>query len=374
MSEHELIFSSKATAEAGTFKLLELPPELCKLTESCMEAGFPCRFTIRGEKGEDAVLCTASSTYAMRTVLLSNSVLVVTPLDASTLDFDENKIAIRDQVNSIIELSPIVPRLQKLAELLKGNEYNEASAEEDAEGVENITRTRIMYEDVRGRIQASDEELERGLRDRRILNIHGELRPVSPPYLKTILEAILTLLVSYSIPHNNASVELLSLYLDSDHEIPRSVSAQVMLCFGTIKDGFWTMDVNAIVRQVGLGLLRPHVNKPISRQALLTQWRDAVGDTFSGAVALPLLAGNFLTEPSDGLTYYPSASLPTEPARRFADLFLVRSRWKADDIAPFLEDITMDQKEREKLLLKYARAVTDPQSGVLYTARAQYAG
>ncbi len=67
----------------------------------------------------------------MRTVNLSNSVLVVTPPDASSMDLDDDKLVIRDQVNEIIELTPSVPKLHKLASLLKGSEYDETSVEED---------------------------------------------------------------------------------------------------------------------------------------------------------------------------------------------------------------------------------------------------
>jgi sister chromatid cohesion protein DCC1 len=55
---------------------------------------------------------------------------------------------------------------------------------------------------------------------------------------------------------------------------------------------------------------------------------------------------------------------------RFADLFLTRERWKAEDIKPYLSDIAVDTKDLDKLLLKYARASTD-KDGLWYTARAR---
>lgn len=73
------------------------------------------------------------------------------------------------------------------------------------------------------------------------------------------------------------------------------------------------------------------------------------------------------------LTYFPASSLPVDAASRFADLFLTRSRWKGEDISPFLADIAINSKERDKLLLKFARGTTDAQ-GVWYTARAQHNG
>ena len=75
----------------------------------------------------------------------------------------------------------------------------------------------------------------------------------------------------------------------------------------------------------------------------------------------------------DTLSYFPASDLPTEAAARFSDLFLTRPRWKVDEISPFLSEIAVDSKERDKLLLKYCRAVNE--AGVIwYTARAQYNG
>jgi sister chromatid cohesion protein DCC1 len=44
---------------------------------------------------------------------------------------------------------------------------------------------------------------------------------------------------------------------------------------------------------------------------------------------------------------------------RFADLLLTREHWKAEVIEPYLSDIAVDTKDLDKLLLKYARALTD---------------
>lgn len=68
------------------------------------------------------------------------------------------------------------------------------------------------------------------------------------------------------------------------------------------------------------------------------------------------------------LSYFPCSALPVDPPSRFIDLFLTRPRWKADDIAPFLSDIAVNSKDRDKLLLKYTRATTDGQC-VWYTKK-----
>ena len=89
----------------------------------------------------------------------------------------------------------------------------------------------------------------------------------------------------------------------------------------------------------------------------------------------PGAQGNYLVStkpqsqpPLDQLTYFPSSELPIEPLARFNDLFITRNRWKAEEIRPFLNDIAIDRKERDKLLLKYARTVTAP-DGTYYTPK-----
>ncbi|EIW62603.1 uncharacterized protein TRAVEDRAFT_112797 [Trametes versicolor FP-101664 SS1] len=393
MTELDLRFASTSLADTGSYKLLELPPDLCKLIEGASDESNVPQLTIKGASDEDAVLCTAEKTYTVRSIVLSNSVLVVTrdPEDAEAeADNDKERVdvVIRDQLCEILELIPSVPRLHKLNGLLRGREYDEghedaeAMSEDDEDNSPRRKRSKFTYDDARKTIQASDVELDKGLRDRRVLLVKDELRPIAPSHLTKILECLLINLVSQSLPYTDAPLMPLIHALEDDHDVPRDITRQVMSWFGRIDEGqlgsTWEMDADAVVREIGLGILRAHRDDPILEGEFLQQWRKAVGDTFEERVALALLSGNYLTSadafsdpPASLLTYFPSAALPVEPGARFAELFLARPRWKGDEIAPFLADIAVDSKERDKLLLKHARALTDPQ-GIWYTGRAKY--
>jgi sister chromatid cohesion protein DCC1 len=85
-----------------------------------------------------------------------------------------------------------------------------------------------------------------------------DLQPIQPAYLKNILELLLSYLVSMSIPHNAAPVEALLAALSEEHEIPRPVVRQVMSWFGSIHSDLWSVDVDAVLKEVGLGILREH--------------------------------------------------------------------------------------------------------------------
>lgn len=67
-------------------------------------------------------------------------------------------------------------------------------------------------------------------------------------------------LISLSQPHDAASVLELSRSLEFEHEVRREVTLQVMRWFGQVDDADerWKMDVEKVVRQVGLGILRQY--------------------------------------------------------------------------------------------------------------------
>ncbi|KZT26783.1 hypothetical protein NEOLEDRAFT_1162040 [Neolentinus lepideus HHB14362 ss-1] len=376
MSETEVVFSY-SSADAGTFKLLELPPDLLKLVEAAMEGSHSLSLSVKGGPEEDAVLCTDDKTYTMRSVVLSNSVLVVTPPKPEQEQTDG--IVIRDQLHDVIELVPSLPKLHKLKGVLRGTEYDETHEDEEMmdadEQTENSSLPRkFTYTDAM-QLQASEGELRRGLRDMRILDIGGRLRPISPSYLNMILELILNYLVSESLPHDAVPVDQLVSALEDDHEIRRQVTLQVLTWFGVIDGSIWEINVEEVLKQVALGILRHYKDEAIAEDEFIARWKRAVGDAFEAKVSLKLLEGNYLstTLPNRfpavlALLYFPSSSLPIDPAARFTDLFLTRLKWKAQDIAPYLADIAVDAKERDKLLLKYARATTDAE-GVWYTSR-----
>ncbi|KAF9495387.1 hypothetical protein BDN71DRAFT_1447540 [Pleurotus eryngii] len=415
MCDCNLSFSSTSSIDAGSYKFLELPPELATLIESSINSlsttsssqhdGNYTGLKIKGVHGEDAVLCTTDKTYSMRSVVLSNSVLVVTQpptstcsgspsataggvRDESTVD-PSDTVVIRDTLNEIIELAPTVPKLYKLNGLLRGREYNDSSVDEDVvstrEKVDgHCEKDRFSYQDALSQIQASDGELENGLKDRRILIVNGYLRPITPYFLTHILELTLNLMVSLSLTLSRAPVHEIASTLADEDEIPLSVTHQIMAWFGEVNlsEDRWAADVKLIVREIGLGLLREHgLGSGIEKDAFLEKWKTVVSDKFEDLVEMELLSGNVLLSASTmsaygddattTLQYFPASQLPTDPPARFAELFLTRTRWRTDDITPFLSDIAVNTKDRDRLLLKYARAVND-KDGIWYTARAQY--
>ena len=149
MPEYDLAFSPNASNETGFYKLVELTPDLTTLIENAIKNDEDLqlnfwihvllnsdplashRLTIKGQSNEDAVLCTADKTFGMRSIGLSNTILVVTPFpDDCSTEFAEDAVVIRDQLNEVIELIPAVAKLQKLSVLIRDRQYDEGNEEE----------------------------------------------------------------------------------------------------------------------------------------------------------------------------------------------------------------------------------------------------
>jgi sister chromatid cohesion protein DCC1 len=102
--------------------------------------------------------------------------------------------------------------------------------------------------------------------------LQGALRPLSPSYLHKILELLLMHLVSLSQTHDAASVVELSRSLEYEHEVRREVVLQVMRWFGEVDTAneLWKVDVEKVVRQVGLGILRQRKARAMRFQVVTT--------------------------------------------------------------------------------------------------------
>lgn len=94
---------------------------------------------INGRHGDEAVLCTADKTFALREITQSNSLLLCSlvtpqttassPMEAEGKGENAPRLCLKSNVSQMLELVPVVPRLERIVELLQGSVY-EGEAEE----------------------------------------------------------------------------------------------------------------------------------------------------------------------------------------------------------------------------------------------------
>ncbi|WRT67975.1 uncharacterized protein IL334_004949 [Kwoniella shivajii] len=378
-----------------SYQLLELPPEILKAVEAKLkgkeredEIAFP--LTIKGKPSDDAVLCTPDSTFLLRTVGISNSLLICrTPsADAQTTTPPSATLQVRDTCHEILECVPVAPNLERIRTILKDSAWQGLNSstlgkrKRDSKKIKKWTRDQLNSV-----IQGSEEELAIGLKERNVIEIDGKMLLLPPVELKELLSITLSLLVIHNVhpstPHIAPSAPIIS-SLDEDHEVPSPISNEILKLFGEVVEEDdemrWKADIKRIVREVGNGLLIGAQAKKLD--AFEEEWKNEVGEGYVDHIDLKLLEGEYLLSPpaitslsfispSPLISHFPISQLPLQPATRFADLFLTRPKWKPEEIIPFLKGLTRDGdiKSRDKLVQKFVRVVKEKEGVWWYPRR-----
>ncbi|WVO24971.1 uncharacterized protein IAS62_006354 [Cryptococcus decagattii] len=388
------------------YQLLELPPDLLKLVEALKdkEDGQVFPLTIKGKPSDDATLCTADSTFLLRTVGISNSLLVCLPPSPDDLSYsftkdeeDRPTLQIRDICHQVLECVPVAPNLGRIRTVLRASAWEGMGGglgkrkREDGDGRKVKRWTK---EQLRSVVQASDAELEQGLKERNVIEVDGEFDShklrltfsghmllLPSVHLKDFLSILLSLLAINSSRSPTTAPSQTIITALEEYDVPPSISVPVLNLFGTVEDGQWNPNVERMVKEVGLGILCA-VKKNKKRDEFMSEWQEEVGETWRVYADLKLLEGEYLlsppppsalsfASPSPLISYFPLASLPLQPAERFAELFLTRQRWRPEEMAPFLRGLTRDgdSKGRDKLVAKFVRIVKEKDGTWWYPRR-----
>lgn len=211
----------------------------------------------------------------------------------------------------------------------------------------------------------------------------GQMRLLSPAYLHSLLLSLLLILDSNAYLPDDVPLQDAMNALREDHHVREEV-AEAILCrwFGQPKvTGSGSepverkssaatrvvLDGTKLARFIGEQLLR-EASQPMLLSTLMSTWCAQLGESFSSCVSLSLLDSLYLLHPAPPLPptsngsvprrieHFPRSALPAAPAPRFQALFTARPSWTLQDLAPFIEDLAVDSKRREALLLRFARA------------------
>lgn len=129
-----------------------------------------------------------------------------------------------------------------------------------------LRKRRVTFEELRNVVQASDAELEDGLRKARVLNLGGTLRPLPLASLNEILVTTLLTIASTGLPRppNPIPLDRLMQNLEDEFQVDSAIVEHIVDWYGTIagtgKDRKWEADMEAIVGEIGVGLLRRAVD------------------------------------------------------------------------------------------------------------------
>ncbi|KAJ6314676.1 hypothetical protein OIU78_018203 [Salix suchowensis] len=253
------------------------------------------RVALRGQPDEDSVLCQF-------------------PLCENPQDFD-------GEVHGFAPVIKVAPGNMELVEKWTF-----------MEDVEKNKARLYSWDDLVGRVQASDEELRNGLWALSAVEIDGFWRIVDEKYMDMILRMLL---------HNSVLNDWSLDALQEDDVVSVLVS-----------DGFPEKLASHCLHVYG-----SKVDGDVGRSCV---WRLDESRRIPGGmqISFDMLEGEVLTEKLGVETWVYSfsvSSLPLTPAERFNMLFRERSKWEWKDLQPYIRDLKVPGLSSEGLLLKYTR-------------------
>ncbi|KAF8940139.1 Sister chromatid cohesion protein DCC1 [Dissophora ornata] len=190
----------------SSYTLLEIPKSLEAYISGNGEG--PLSFQVRGLEKDTAVLCTPTQTFSLQRAHTSNMLLPIAPIisqrrqgygtadmeidtDPYQIYEDESddspyeKQVVLDILDSVLDLIPISPRLDRLAELLGQCPFEGWARESEQKG------RLYSWTQLQSIIQASDKEILQWLKERHACMIEGHWRLFKRRFMFDILQEIL---------------------------------------------------------------------------------------------------------------------------------------------------------------------------------------
>ncbi|XP_035412228.1 sister chromatid cohesion protein DCC1 isoform X1 [Cygnus atratus] len=353
-------------AGAGECCLLQLEPGLC----AQLEAG--ASLVIRGEKDEQAVLCSKDKTYDMKIADTSNMLLFIpgckTPEE---LNADEaSGSVIHSQIagfsNNYWELRRCRPKLKKLRKLLMEDPYEGPDSGKD----QTSTVSHYTTEDLLSMVQASEEEIMHQLQVLDACKIKGYWRILEFDYEMKLLNHVTQLIDSES--WSLSKVPLRTCLEELGPLEPTEMIEHILLSYGRkytddAGEVYFEMREDKICRAIAQMLLQNAVKFNLAE--FQEVWQQSVPEGMT--TRLDQLKGLALLDKNsrpETIFLLKVEDLPEDNQERFNSLFSVREKWTEEDITPYIQDLCSEKQTVGALLTKYARS--SMQNGVkVYNSR-----
>ncbi|KAM7075501.1 sister chromatid cohesion protein DCC1 isoform 2-T2 [Molossus nigricans] len=326
---------------------------------------------IRGDKDEQAVLCSKDKTYDLKIADTSNMLLLIpgckTPDQLKMEETHCNIIhpEIFGFSNNYWELRRCRPKLKKLKRLLMENTYEGPDSQKEKDS----NCSKYTTEDLLDQIQASEEEIMAQLQVLNACEIEGYWRILEFDYEMKLLNHVTQLVDSESwsftkVPLNVCLQELGPLE-------PEEMIEHCLKCYGRryVEEGevYFDLSADKICRATAQMLLQHAVKFNLAEfqevwqqsvpEGMLTRPDQLKGLALMDRHSRPEII--FLLKVDD---------LPEDTQERFNSLFSLREKWTEEDIAPYIQDLCGEKQTIGALLTKYSRS--SMQNGVkVYNSR-----
>ncbi len=321
------------------YHLLRLTPELQKLVMKGNNVTEDISIKASDENS-DAVLCVADSTFQLRQVHHTNTLLL-------TKKHDENDMFAFTDIKFLLECTKISPKLN-INDIPIYNSINDILTDQTP-SLSTLKKNSPM----------SDLEF-----DQLWASVGGcELNGISCILSQDLLMESLNIIITASSTidckegelYKNITIDkIISIINDSEFD-SNLIQTTLKYFSNTIIEPF-ELNSEKITKFYGIQALKKLSSSSlISQKDFITSWKQLIPTTFKTKFEISQLRGYYSQPLPNKIQYFPISNLSKDPVIRFKRLFKEQSSWELDDIIPYVKDLNTRNIKIESFIIKYAR-------------------
>lgn len=334
----------------------EAPPQryiLLHLTPDLLDE----RLFIKPTSDTSTVLCTDRSTYQLKDVQQSNSLMFLSSHPTSSSD----DLAVQGEAVSWLESTLV--RAPKI-------DLSHVPVFDGKGRVTGISSQQLFHS-----LPAAEGQITEALLHDLCLETETGYVRLDPAYVITVLKLVVSSLMAEGVKLDRVDKQAYLSAMRDEVENPH-VLMFLLRRFSTVEGDGKTksidliymphiltrlvhrMDGYQIARYSGLYTLEQSAYEPISCTKFASLWtQNTPVQLQKYCTGLDCLAGNFVQPVSSQIQYFSQSALSMDGRTRVSQLLDVKERWAEDDILPFLADLDGGTKAAQSVLMKHAKKV-----------------
>lgn len=331
-------YHSLTTPKDHIYKLVELPDDLLDYIKT--EPGKTLQF--KAPTGpNNLVLCTDSTTYNVRQMNHSNTVLLMNDMSSNYL---QKNLATGDLERKLLGIG--MTRYQY--ELTNCDGFVDTTGIPTYSGT--IEKAEKTVADVLADSPISKERFYKSWYDLCGSEVDGYAVILGPDFTTDVLHTLVSILIASGAADGAFSESSLAKSaLEQNPKYTPQVVHTVVEKFST--DG--KLSNEAVAKWFGIQTLKKCSELPDNE--FLLKWKLSLPPFYDAPLDLVLVRGNYCRPYVGRVRHLHGANLSNEISARIKELFQIVKEWDYDEFLPYVEEFIPLTKKPESVILKFAR-------------------
>lgn len=343
------VYNQVSSPNDHVYKLVQLPPDLVTYME---KPDQPLQFKLPITSKNHLVLCTKDSTYTVRQMNHSNTVLLTS--DMAVNKYDTKLVCGSSQQQS----QPLQNTLLAIGlssyqyELTATEGYIDTQGVPVFDGKDGVSSTKSVA-DVLADSPIAAAAFYAAWYDLNGCEVDGHAVVLAPKLVTEALHTLISILIAQSL--DEFTLDDVEARAQLQNRLyTRNVLHTVTEKFCEKLDGLLRLNKAGVARWFGIETLKQCL-QPLPDNEVLLKWKLSLPAFFNAPLDLPALRGYYCRPVVGKIRYLPRDSLADEINTRIKELFLIVSEWDYDEFLPFVSQFIPSTKKPEAVILKYAR-------------------